>query len=56
VILVRELDERLGWGKLIEQHLRDRLRGKNTPFPLADLFRQCVYSRPVTGMSMTPSG
>jgi len=45
LILVRELDERLGLGELIEQHLRDPRRGKNTQFPLADLFRQSVYSR-----------
>lgn len=45
LILVRELDERLGLGELIEQHLRDPRRGKNTQLPLADLFRQSVYSR-----------
>ena len=45
LILVRELDERLGLGALIEQHLRDPRRGKNTQFPLADLFRQSVYGR-----------
>mgnify|MGYP001149285367 FL=1 len=45
LILVRELDERLGLGELIEQHLSDPRRGKNTQFPLADLFRQSVYSR-----------
>lgn len=45
LILVRELDERLGLGELIEQHLTDPRRGKNTQFPLADLFRQSVYSR-----------
>jgi len=44
LILVRELDERLGFGKLIEQHLTDS-RGKNTRLPLADLRRQSVYSR-----------
>ena len=42
---MRELDERLGLGELIEQHLTDARRGKNTQFPLADLFRQSVYSR-----------
>jgi len=42
---VRELDERLGLGELTEQHLRDPRRGQNTPFPLADLFRQSVYNR-----------
>jgi hypothetical protein len=45
LIVVRELDERLGFGELIEQHLTDSRRGKNTQFPLADLFRQSVYSR-----------
>jgi len=43
--LVRELDERLGFGELIEQHLTDSRRGKNTQFPFADLLRQSVYSR-----------
>ena len=28
LILVRELDERLGFGKLVEQHLIDRPSGK----------------------------
>jgi hypothetical protein len=45
LVLVRELDERLGAGELIEEHLTDSRRGKNTQFPLADLFRQSVYSR-----------
>ena len=45
LILVRELDERLGFGELIAQHLSDSRRGKNTQLPLADLFRQSVYSR-----------
>jgi hypothetical protein len=45
LILVRELDERLGLGELIERHLTDSRRGKNTQFPLADLLRQSVYSR-----------
>jgi hypothetical protein len=45
LILVRELDERLGFGELIEQHLTDSRRGKNTQFPFADLLRQSVYSR-----------
>jgi hypothetical protein len=43
--LVRDLDERLGLGELIEPPLRDPRHGKNTPFPLADLFPQSVYSR-----------
>jgi len=45
LILVRELDERLGFGELIEQHLTDPRSGKNTQFPLADLLRQSIYSR-----------
>jgi hypothetical protein len=45
LILVRELDERLGFGELIHQHLTDSRRGKNTQFPFADLLRQSVYSR-----------
>lgn len=44
LILVRELDERLGFGALIDQHLTDP-RGTNTRLPLADLLRQSVYSR-----------
>jgi hypothetical protein len=45
LIPVRELDERLGWGELIERHLADSRRGGNTLLPLADLLRQSVYSR-----------
>jgi len=45
LILVRELDERLGFAELIEEHLTDPRRGKNTQFPLADLLRQSIYSR-----------
>ena len=44
LILVRELDEPLGFGELIKQHLADP-RGKNTRVPFADLVRQSVYSR-----------
>ena len=44
LILVRELDERLGFSKLIAQHLTDSRR-MNTKFALADLVRQSVYSR-----------
>jgi hypothetical protein len=42
---VRELGERLGFGKLIAQHLTDSRKGKNTQLPLADLLCQSVYSR-----------
>jgi len=44
LILVRELDERLGFGELIAQHLTD-FRGKNAQLGFADLLRQSVYSR-----------
>ena len=44
LILVRELDERLGFSELIERHLTDS-RAKNTQLPLADLLRQSIYSR-----------
>jgi hypothetical protein len=44
LLLVRELDERLGLGELIDLHLADP-RGKNTQLPLADLLRQSIYSR-----------
>ena len=44
LILVRELDERLGFRELIGQHLTDS-RAKNTQLPLADLLRQSIYSR-----------
>ncbi len=45
LILVRELDERLGLGELIAQYLSDPRSGRNTQLPLADLLRQSVYSR-----------
>ena len=45
LILVRELDERLGLGKLIDEHLTDSRQGSNEKFPFADLLRQSVYSR-----------
>ena len=45
LILIRELDERLGLGKLIDEHLTDSRQGSNTKFPLTDLLRQSSYSR-----------
>ena len=45
LILVRELDERLGLGELIDEHLTDSRQGTNKQFTLADLLRQSVYSR-----------
>jgi hypothetical protein len=37
LLLVRELDERLGLGQLISDNLTDHRRGKNTQLPLPDL-------------------
>ena len=37
LILVRELDERLGLGGLIDEHLSDSRQGTNKQFTLADL-------------------
>jgi hypothetical protein len=45
LLLVRELDERLGLSEPIEEHLTDDRRGKNTQLPLPDLLRQSIYSR-----------
>ena len=43
--MVRELDERLGLGELIDEHLSDSRQGTNKQFTLADLLRQSIYSR-----------
>ena len=45
LILIRELDERLGVEALIAEHLSDSRQGLNTQFGVADLLRQSVYSR-----------
>jgi len=45
LILVRELDERLGLSQLMDRHLSDSRRGKNIQLPLAGLLRQSIYSR-----------
>jgi hypothetical protein len=45
VLLVRELDQRLGLRSLMVEHLRDDRREKNTQLPLPDLLRQSIYSR-----------
>ena len=39
---MRELDERLGLGELIERHLTDSRRGKNTQLLLADQLAAAV--------------
>jgi hypothetical protein len=43
LILVREVDERLGFSELAEQHLTDP-RGKNIQLRLANLLWQSVYN------------
>ena len=45
LILVRELDERLGLEGLIAEQLTDTRQGLNRQFSLADLLRQSVYGR-----------
>jgi predicted ribosome quality control (RQC) complex YloA/Tae2 family protein len=45
LILVRELDERLGLEAIVAEHLRDSRHGLNTQFPLPDLLRQSIHSR-----------
>jgi Transposase DDE domain group 1 len=42
LLLVRELDERLGMEALICEHLKDSRQGLNRQFILADLLRQSV--------------
>jgi hypothetical protein len=45
LLLVRELDERLGLSRLIDEQLTDTQQGENNKFPLAGLVRQSIYSR-----------
>jgi len=45
LLLVRELDERLGLSQLISDNLTDARHGKNTQLALPDLLRQSIYSR-----------
>ncbi len=45
LLLVRGLDGRLGLTGLIQNYLVDSRTGRNTQFPLADLFRQFAYGR-----------
>jgi hypothetical protein len=45
LILVRELDERLGLEAIIGEHLSDSRHGLNTQFRLTDLLRQSIYRR-----------
>jgi hypothetical protein len=56
LILVRELDERLGFGELIERHLTDG-RGKNVQLPYPTLRlrsgQACRASRYIAGWRAT---
>jgi hypothetical protein len=45
LLLVRELDERLGLSQLISNNLTDARRGRNAQLPLPDMLRQSIYSR-----------
>jgi len=45
LLLVRELDERLGLSALITHNIMEDRRCKNTQLPLPDLLRQSIYSR-----------
>jgi hypothetical protein len=45
LLLVRELDERLGLTGHIQNHLVDSRTRRNTQSPLVDLFRQSAHSR-----------
>src|SRR6266566_5552077 len=45
LLVVREVDERVGLTRLIQNHLVDSRTERNTQFPLADVFQQSAYSR-----------
>jgi hypothetical protein len=45
LILVRASDELHLFEEVVDQHLTDSRRGKNTQFPLADFLQQSVCSR-----------
>ena len=45
LLVVRELDERLGLSEMISDNLTDARHGRNTQLPLSDLLRQSIYSR-----------
>ena len=47
LILVRELDERLGLGELIDEHLSDSRQGTNKQFTFADLTFAAVGLQPL---------
>jgi len=45
LILVRELDERIGLSEPMGHHLSNSRRGKTIQLPLTDLLQQSIYSR-----------
>ena len=45
LVLIRELEERLGLDRLIDEQVRDARQSENKKFPLADLLLQSVYIR-----------
>jgi len=47
LILVRELDERLGLNELVDQHLSDSRRGKNNPI---------AFGGPAAAVDLQPLG
>ena len=65
LIVVRELDERLGLSELMDRHLSDPRRRKNIQLPLAGLLRLSIYSHlagyedattPRASLKIRPSG
>lgn len=50
LLLVPELDERLGLSALIAENIRDERLGKNTQLPLPDLLRQSIQTAGGTGI------
>jgi Transposase DDE domain group 1 len=55
LLLVRELDERLGFGELIEQHLTDGHRFTAVGSPGHDRLPHEVGQRPTGGRSRAPT-
>ena len=57
LVLVRELDERLGLSELMDRHLSDSRQGKNIQLPLADHLQRTItelLTRPVGRPSHKP--
>jgi hypothetical protein len=56
LILVRELDDRLGLEAIIAEHLSDSRHGLNTQFRVPHLLRQSIYSRLVGYEDLNDAG